>query len=292
MARERNLNRSLMEALLAVFAVQAMAAMAVLSLHRLEGFLARALPFIIAIAVGVLLGTGAAHLLPESVEALGNRPAVWIVFTLTILVLFAFERGFQRLSGVSAEPALPTSNAPSLHAPGQHGHLGHRHGAHDASRPATLLLGSITHSLVDGASVSAAFIVDARLGWIAALAVGLHEVPHRLGDFALLVHMGLHRGRAALLAVAAGGSALLGWAIVVALAATVQRSGQAQGPGNALGAVAWLLPISAGSFLYIAMVDLLPELQSERRPGFVLGQVAALALGVALALGLTLLPGA
>jgi zinc and cadmium transporter len=80
--------------------------------------------------------------------------------------------------------------------------------------------------------------------------------------------------------------------VVIALASTARQSGQAQQSGQALGAVAWLLPISAASFLYIAMVDLLPELQSERRPGFVLAQIAALAFGVALALGLTLLPGA
>jgi zinc and cadmium transporter len=51
--------------------------------------------------------------------------------------------------------------------------------------------------------------------------------------------------------------------------------------------VAWLLPVSAGSFLYISLVDLLPELQQERRPRAVLGQIIGLAVGIALALGLT-----
>jgi zinc and cadmium transporter len=110
--------------------------------------------------------------------------------------------------------------------------------------------------------------------------VGLHEIPHRLGDFALLVHMGLSRGRAALLAIAAGGSSLLGWGVVAALGAGGSHR------------VAWLLPVSAGSFLYISLVDLLPELQSEQTPAAVVGQIAALAGGVALALGLTHLPGA
>jgi len=118
------------------------------------------------------------------------------------------------------------------------------------------------------------------VGWVTALAVGLHEIPHRLGDFALLVHMGLSRGRAALLAIAAGGSSLLGWGVVAAM-----------GEGGS-HRVAWLLPVSAGSFLYISLVDLLPELQSEQRPAAVAGQIAALAGGVALALGLTHLPGA
>jgi zinc and cadmium transporter len=128
--------------------------------------------------------------------------------------------------------------------------------------------------------VAAAFSVDVRVGWVTALAVGLHEIPHRLGDFALLVHMGLSRGRAALLAIAAGGSSLLGWGVVAALGAGGSHR------------VAWLLPVSAGSFLYISLVDLLPELQSEQTPAAVVGQIAALAGGVALALGLTHLPGA
>jgi len=128
--------------------------------------------------------------------------------------------------------------------------------------------------------VAAAFSVDVRVGWVTALAVGLHEIPHRLGDFTLLVHLGIGRGRAALLAIAAGGSSLLGWALVAAL-----------GEGGS-HRVAWLLPMSAGSFLYISLVDLLPELQSERRPAAVVGQILALACGVALALGLTHFPGA
>jgi zinc and cadmium transporter len=265
------LQGTLFVSLIAVVAVQALAAAAVLSLHRSETWLRRALPYVISLAVGVLLATGAAHLLPEAVEALGNRSAVWVVFVATMLALYAFERGFHLLSGVAAEPA---ADADAAHA------RGHHHHHHGASKPATLLLGAITHSLVDGTSVAAAFSVDVRVGWITALAVGLHEIPHRLGDFALLVHMGVARGRAALLAIAAGGSSLLGWGVVAALGA------------HGADRVAWLLPVSAASFLYISLVDLLPELQTERRPKAVLAQILCLAAGIALALGLTHIPGA
>jgi zinc and cadmium transporter len=256
--------------LIAVIGVQVLAAVAVISLHRSEAWLRRALPYVISVAVGVLLATGAVHLLPEAIETLGNRSAVWMTLVLTMLALYSFERIFHVVSGVSAEPA---SDAEDAHARGHHNH-------HHASRPATLLLGSVTHSLVDGTSVAAAFAIDPRVGWVTALAVGLHEVPHRLGDFALLVHMGLSRGRAALLAIGAGGSSLLGWAVVAALG----EHGSHQ--------VAWLLPVSAGSFLYISLVDLLPELQNERRLWAVLGQILCVAAGIALALGLTHIPGA
>jgi zinc and cadmium transporter len=269
---------SLVDSFTAVVGVQALAAAAVLSLHRSDAWLRRALPYVISVAVGVLLATGAAHLLPEAVETLGNRSAVWITLVLTMLGLYAFERIFQLVSGVRAEP-LQESKEDDVEAQCAELHGGHQH-HHTASKPATLLLGCVTHSLVDGTSVAAAFSVDVRVGWVTALAVGLHEIPHRLGDFALLVHMGLSRGRAALLAIAAGGSSLLGWGVVAALGAGGSHR------------VAWLLPVSAGSFLYISLVDLLPELQSEQTPAAVVGQIAALAGGVALALGLTHLPGA
>jgi zinc and cadmium transporter len=257
------------ESFFAVIGVQVIAAIAVVSLHRSDAWLRRALPYVISIAVGVLLATGVAHLLPEAVEALGNRSAVWITLILTMLGLYSFERIFHVVSGVSAEPA---TDADEAHEQGHHDH-------HHASKPATLLLGAITHSLVDGTSVAAAFAIDSRVGWVTALAVGLHEIPHRLGDFALLVHMGLARGRAALLAIGAGGSSLLGWAIVAAVGAHGSHQ------------VAWLLPVSAGSFLYISLVDLLPELQTDRRPWPVLWQILCLAGGIVLALALTRIPG-
>jgi zinc and cadmium transporter len=137
----------------------------------------------------------------------------------------------------------------------------------------------MTHSLMDGTGIAAAFAINPSVGWVTALAVGLHEIPHRLGDFALLVHMGLTQKRAAVLAIAAGLSSLAGWGIVLALGEHGSRK------------AAWLLPVSAGSFLYISLVDLLPELQAERRPRPVLGQILGLTAGIALALGLTHIPG-
>jgi zinc and cadmium transporter len=131
------LHNRILESLIAVIGVQVLAAIAVISLHRSEAWLRRALPYVISIAVGVLLATGTVHLLPEAVEALGNRGAVWLTLVITMLALYSFERLFHIVSGVSAEPA---SDAEDAHDRGHH----HHHG----SKPATLLLGSVTHSLV------------------------------------------------------------------------------------------------------------------------------------------------
>lgn len=266
------------EAGIAVLAVQVLAAIGVLLAGSSEMWLRRWLPYVVSLAVGVLLATGTLHLLPDAVTALGNRAGVWLTLTLTMIGLFAFERIFRTVSGVSPEPApeLAGQECREIH---HHSH------AHGASRPSTLLLGSLTHSLVDGTSIGAAFAVDARLGWVTALAVGLHEVPHRLGDFALLLHMGIKRKRAAWLAIAAGLSSVVGWGVVVLV-------GGAGGASGATGRIAWLLPVSAGSFLYISLVDLLPELFEERKASRVVWQVVAIAAGAVLAWGLTQLPGA
>lgn len=268
-----------LEPLLAVVAVQALAGVAVMLLHGAERGLRRALPYVVSLAVGVLLGTGLAHLMPEAIETLGNRPGVWIALLATILGLHVFERMFHLVAGVSAEPVQEFE--PHHHDCDElHGHQSHAHGA---SRPATLLLGAVSHSFVDGASVAVAFAADVRIGWITALAIGLHEVPHRLGDFALLLHMGVARKRAAALAIGAGASSFVGLALVAWLGAT---------SSGGLQLVPWLLPVSAGSFLYIALVDLLPEIASERRFGAAVMEILSLAGGLVLAVALTRIPGA
>jgi zinc and cadmium transporter len=259
--------------LTAVVAVQLLAAISVVSAGRKEDGLRRGMPYVVAMAVGVLVATGAAHLLPEGIRALGNHAGVWVALVATMIALYGFERGMRAVSGVSAEPSadLADQECEAIHA--------HSH-AHAAAKPSALLLGSVTHSLVDGTSIAAAFAIDRRLGWVTALAVGLHEVPHRLGDFALLLHMEVPGRKAAWLAIGAGASSVVGWGVVAAMGA------------EAPGRVAWLLPVSAGSFLYISLFDLLPEMLHEQSAKKMVWQLVSIAAGAGLAIGLTRLPGA
>jgi zinc and cadmium transporter len=257
----------LADALLAVFALEAAAMLAAWVLRRREEALTQFLPYLVSLATGLLLATALLHLLPEAVATLGNRAEVWYLLTAGVLGLFAIEQIVSAL--------VQTDEAAVVH---MHNH-GHTHAAHTL-RPASLIVASSLHSFLDGVSVAAAFAAGPSVGWITALAVSLHEVPHRVGDFAVLLQAGFRAGSAFRMAVLPSLGALLGVALVAAF-------GAAGGT-----AVYWLLPISAASFLYIACVNLLPELRHQRGRWAVALQMLCLFGGAALVALVAGLPGA
>lgn len=257
---------TLTNAFAALLALEAIAMAAAWILRRREAGLERYLSYLVSLATGVLLATALLHLLPEAIGQLGNRPSVWYVLGGTFLVLFCIEQMFTLSTGQDADAVLEHE----LHA--HHRHGDGEHGGHGLSsvKPANLLVASGLHSFIDGLTVATAFAAGPRIGWITALAIGLHEVPHRVGDFALLVHLRYAPGRALKLATFTSLPAFLGLVIVglVGLGRT--------------GAAHWLLPVSAASFLYIAAVNLLPELRHERRRMAIALQMVCLFAGAAL----------
>lgn len=240
-----------------VFAVQSAAVGAAWLLRSREEQLHRQLPYLVSLAVGVLLATALLHLLPEAVEALGNRRGLWLCIGGTLFALFTLERVVHTVAGQPGE----------AHAGAGSGTL----------RPINLLLASSLHSFVDGTAIATSFAVSPRLGLLTALAVGLHEVPHRLGDVAVLLHLGVAPARAMRFAVLAGVPALLG-------AGAVLLVGEA-----GTHAVRWLLPVSAASFLYIAGVNLLPELRAGMGGWALLLQLGCLLGGAGIVLAVTAL---
>lgn len=259
----------LWQPLLAVVAVQTVATVAVSWLHSRHAWLRRYLGFTVSIAVGVLLATAAMHLLPESVDALGNTRRMWAAFCGTMIFLFAVERIFSALTGSVAETTATESLSSHQH-----------HHGHHTTRPMNLVFGGMLHSFVDGVSAAAAFSINLRVGLFTALAITLHEIPHRLGDFALFLHLGVKPRRALYLAVVVGVPSLLGVAVVAAVGAAGEK------------ATVWMLPVSAASFFYIASANLIPELQHECRMSRVFAQIGALIGGALLIYLLGQIPGA
>ncbi len=268
-------------ALIAILGVQAVTDMAVLSLGRREALLSRWLPYLVSGAAGVLLATACLDLLPEAVRASGPGLAVWEILLSSLLLLFCLHAVAHWLTDralVTPSTSVQANDAP---LPPRHAHASHDHGHRvhaSKATPGPLLFGSALHSAVDGVAIVAAFAGSRRAGWSAALAVGLHELPHRMGDFALLVHMGVPRRRAAQWAIAAGAAALVGGIAVASL-------------GEHRANIPWLLPVSAATFLYIALVDLVPELQANRQGNGIWWQIVCLGAGAALVSALVHLPG-
>jgi zinc and cadmium transporter len=256
---------TVIHALLAVFALEAVAMLAAWLLRRRDYALSAFLPYLVSVATGLLLATALLHLLPEAIASLGNTPRVWYLLAGGILGLFCVEQI------VAAIVHTGETGVVHVHA---HGH------AHHSIRPANLIVASSLHSFLDGVSVAAAFAAGPRVGWITALAISLHEVPHRVGDFAVLLHAGYSATSALRMAVLPSLGALLGVALVAAFGAS----------GGT--AVYWLLPISAASFLYIACVNLLPELRHQHSRLAVALQMLCLFGGAALVALVAGLPGA
>jgi zinc and cadmium transporter len=135
------------------------------------------------------------------------------------------------------------------------------------------LLGDSIHNFLDGALIAGAFLVSTKLGLITTALVVFHEVPHELGDFGVLIYGGFSRLQA------------LGYNLLSALAAVVGGISTYLFSVHVHNLQAPLLAISAGGFLYVALVDLLPELHKQRRVGESLVQFALILLGLVVVWG-------
>lgn len=238
--------------LLATFAggVLSVFAAATLSLTVLANLAHR----LVALSVGILLAVAFLDLLPEAAEGIDIQHTGATVL-VGILLFFALEK-----------TALWRHD--QSHENGQHGH--DEHARAPSPTGMMIVLGSAMHNFVDGVLISATFIQDTSLGLATALAVIAHEIPHEIGDFIVLLAAGHSRREALWLNVLAGSAAVLGGLIGWATLHGVS------------GAIPYVMGLAVASFIYIAVADLIPELQEHRRPHDFPVQLGLLAAGVGL----------
>ncbi len=204
---------------------------------------------VVGFAAGSLLGGAFFHMLPESIDALGNRLGIYVALMAGFLVFFVLE---QFLHWHHCHRVHHTTHRP----------LGH-----------LILLADGLHNFIGGLAVGGAFVVDIRVGVVAWLVAAAHEVPQELGDFGVLMHSGWQRRSALAWNFASALTFLLGSLVAYAAADHVE--------------VAYLLPFAAGNFIYIAAADLLPEIASEESTVDKLETSAAFVAGLALLLAAT-----
>jgi zinc and cadmium transporter len=130
-----------------------------------------------------------------------------------------------------------------------------------------VLIGDSIHNALDGVLIAAAFLTSVPVGLVTALAVAAHEIPHRVGDFAILLHAGMSRRRAMFLNMATGLASVVGGIVAYF------------GLQRAIGVLPYAIAFAAAGFLYIAMAGLIPGLHRRADPRTSLIQVILLGLG-------------
>ncbi len=218
---------------------------------------ARLLPHFVSFATGALLGAALLALLPEAMQAAGSAGArgVGTALLVGLGVFFVIEKLVLWWHSDEEDEA----HAHHDHA---HAHAGHASGI-------LVLVGDSIHNALDGVLIAAAFLKDPSLGWLTTFAVAAHEIPHRVGDFALLVHAGFSQRRALFLNLATGIASVLG-----ALTAYFALR-------RAMGALPYALAFAAAGFLYIAVAGLIPGLQRRADPRTSAIQVLLIGSGIA-----------
>jgi len=139
------------------------------------------------------------------------------------------------------------------------------------------LIGDGVHNLVDGLVIGASYLVGIPLGITTTIAIILHEIPQEIGDFGVLVHGGFTRKKALMLNLLTALTAVAGVIISLLIGTKIQNY------------TLFLLPFTAGGFIYIAGSDLIPELHKEVKPLKSLFQLIAILLGIGIMFLLTFL---
>ena len=130
------------------------------------------------------------------------------------------------------------------------------------------LAADFLHNFTDGLAIGASYLAGNNIGYITTFTILLHEVPHEIGDFAILIQSGYSKKKAMMLQLTTAIGALLGTCVSLL----------AEGMGDL--ATTWILPFTAGGFIYIATVSVIPELLIDTKFGQSVKEIIALLLGV------------
>jgi len=227
-----------------------------------RGLMAHQTPHMLSLAAGALLATSFILLLPEAFESEANIHALFATLLAGLLGFFLLEK-FAILRH-------------SHHFEGDGHYHEHGHDAHEAGKSGwMILIGDGLHNFTDGVLIAAAFLVDPKLGIITSLAIIAHEIPQEIGDFIVLLNAGISKVRAyvynlicSLMAVVGG---LLGYYML----------------GDGMHLIPYVLVLASSGFIYIAVSDLMPQMQRRATLRESIPQFVLIALGVGIVLVLT-----
>ncbi|MCI5069269.1 ZIP family metal transporter [Acidovorax sp.] len=237
---------------------------------------------LLSLAAGALLATAFMHLLPEAFESQAGAHDLFATLLVGVVFFFLLDKAELWHHGHEHSHAAASAHQAHDHDHAQsHGHHDHSHGHHHRHAPRSggwaVLTGDSVHCFGDGILIASAFVADIRLGVIAALSVLAHEVPHHMGDLVVLRQTSPNR-RAALVKVSlAGAVTALGGVLGYFLVGQLQDF------------LPYFLAVASSSFIYVALADLIPQLQRRLTARETVLQIAWLIAGMVI---VTLVSGA
>ena len=213
--------------------------------------------YLVSLAVGALLGDAVLHLMPASFEHFGHTPKASLLILSGILLFFVLEK-FLRWR--------------HCHEPTSEEHL----------HPVAFMniVGDGAHNFIDGMLIASSFMVDVHLGVATTIAIVLHEIPQEIGDFGILLHAGMTPKKALMFNLLSSLAAVLGAVFAYFVGCNVEEF------------AAYIVPITAGSFIYMAGSDLIPELHHDTNPRKSVIQLLMIVFGIVLMLMLSLFESA
>ena len=234
------------------------------------GALARYTQHMLSLAAGALLATAFLHLLPEAFESQASAHDLFVTLLVGLVFFFLLDKAELWHHGHEHHYSV-------LHSD-DHGHEHNHNHADAAAAPGrapkagtwAVLTGDSVHCFGDGVLIASAFMADMRLGMIASLAVLAHEVPHHMGDL-MVLNSGARNQRMALVKVSlAGAVTALGGVLGYWLVERLQ------------GYLPYFLVVASSSFVYVALADLIPQLQTRLSARQTAAQIGWLLVGIAL----------
>ncbi len=245
----------------AVFAVSLVSLVGIFFLFLKDKTLKEFSFTLMSLAVGAMLGGALLHILPEVFEELPENTVSFAVL-LGIFSFFLLEKVL---------------------------HWHHSHDTHSIEEDSDLcascneklsqnvkplgkmiIFSDALHNILDGALIASAFLLSPGAGFAATIAVLLHEIPQEIADFGVLLHSGYSKTKAMLFNFLSALSAFLGAGLVF----VAQSFAEAAMPVFSA--------FAAGSFLYIAMSDLIPELHKKQSTMEIVKQIIIIVIGISL----------
>lgn len=230
------------------------------------GVLARYTQHMLSMAAGALLATAFMHLLPEAFESQAGADDLFLTLLIGLVFFFLLDKaelwhhGHEHHHGDGGDE----------HAAHAHDHPPHGHSHEPKAGSWAVLTGDSVHCFGDGVLIASAFMADMRLGVIASLAVLAHEVPHHMGDL-MVLRTGASNKKMALVKVTlAGAVTALGGMVGYWLVDQLHDY------------LPYFLVVASSSFVYVALADLIPQLQKRLSARETAAQIVWLMTGIGL----------